>query len=223
MWNFVEPIYTSGPDRARLAIERFRELACNGGTCMATFVNPESYARSLEAFGLPPVTFGLHDMGASPFVENDFPFYVMNVVRPLYWEWSDAKPTFRKQYETFDRERDRRVFIRKPCVNDPQVMKVMKERIADITDGLKDARHLSLLYDLRDEPSITSFLLASDGCFCEHCLAGMRDWLKAGYGDLDALNAEWGTEFASWNEVEPLTSQEALERRAASTPATAIS
>jgi hypothetical protein len=80
-------------------------------------------------------------------------------------------------------------------------------------DSLKDVRNLSLLYDLRDEPSVTSFVLASDLCFCEHCMVRMREWLEEVYGALDALNAEWGTEFASWSEVEPLTTLEALDRR----------
>ncbi len=213
MWNFFEPLYSSGPERAAQAIVRYRELACNGGTCTATFVNREGYKASLERFGLPPAKFDLLDANTSPFLENDFPFYVMNLCRPLYWDWSSAKPVLRKQYETFARERDRRVFVHTPCVNNPEVAEEMSRRTAEILEGLRPARHLSLLYDLRDEPSITSFLLAGDSCFCEHCLARMREWLKESYGSLAALNGEWETEFASWDEVEPITTQEALARR----------
>jgi glycosyl hydrolase family 42 (putative beta-galactosidase) len=213
MWNFYDPLYFGSPEKASLAIQRFREMHCNGGTLIATFVNAKSYDRSLGEFKLPLPSFERPQLGASPFLENQFPFYVMNICRPLYMDWSDGKPLFRKWYETFDTERDRKVFTRVPCVNDPAVRKGMDDYTGAVMDGLKDARELSLLYDLRDEPSITSFLLAADSCFCEHCMTKMQKRLKSEYADLAALNVEWGTEFKSWDAVEPLTTQEAFERR----------
>jgi len=213
MYTFVTPLFSGDPERARLAIQRFREHGCNGGTLSATFVNVDSYTASIEKFGYPPVTFPTPEMGSSPFRENDFPFYVENIVRPIYWNWGPAKPLFREQYQAFDRDRDPAVFNRTPCLNDPEVMALMKSRVADVMNGLADSRDLSLLYDLRDEPSVTSFLLASDLCFCDHCMAAMREWLTGRYGELGALNAGWGTSFGSWDDVVPLTTQEALERR----------
>ncbi len=215
MWNFYSPLLTEGPEKAALAVQRFREMACNGGTLIATFVDPKEYDASIEAFGLPLPGFERPKMGCSPFLENNFPFYVMNVCRPLYWNWSEGKPTFQKWYDAFERERDRKVFSRVPCVNDPAVRKAMDRYTGAVMDGLKPARELSLLYDLRDEPSIGSFLLATDLCFCPHCMGKMREWLKSQYGDLAALNAQWGTDFAAWDDVEPLTTQEAFERREA--------
>ncbi|HOX06366.1 MAG TPA: beta-galactosidase [Planctomycetota bacterium] len=223
MWNFYDPLYTSGAGKAQLAIRRFRELACNGGTLIATQVDSPAYWASLKAMNLgpakpgkPPTPEQLREVrGCAPFLENRFPFYVMNVCRPIYWEWGQAKPVFRQWYEAFNRDRDRRVFTRPGCVNDPAVEKAMDGFTASLMKSLAPVRDLSLLYDLRDEPSITSFILAADSCFCPHCMAKMREWLKGQYADLAALNREWGTEFASWEAVEPLVSQEALERRAA--------
>jgi hypothetical protein len=215
MWNFYDPLYFGGPEKAALAIRRFRELGCNGGTLIATFVNVPAYDESLKAFGLPPAQFQRQSMGTSPFRENTFPFYVMNVCRPLYWNWNEGKPAFREWYAAFERDRDRKVFTRVPCVNNPAVRQAMNRYTGAVMDGLGAVRELSLLYDLRDEPSITSFLLASDSCFCAHCLKSMREWLKGRYRELGALNSEWGTEFKSWDQVEPITTQEALERRAA--------
>jgi len=213
MWNFYDPLYFGGPGKAALAVQRFREMHCNGGTLIATFVDPGSYDRSLEAYGLPLPEFERPEMGASPFAENDFPFYVMNICRPMYWNWGDARPIFREWYESFERERDRKVFTRMPCMNDPSVKQAMNRYTTDVMEGLREARGLSLLYDLRDEPSVGSFLLATDLCFCEHCMGGMRGWLKDRYSSLEALNAGWGTAFESWEAVEPLTTQEAFERR----------
>lgn len=213
MWNFFDPLYIGGAAKAARAIRRFRELACNGGTLMATFVNAAEYRRSLASFGLPPLDFKGQDMGVSPFLENRFPFYVMNVCRPFYMSWDAGKARFREQYREFHERRDRRVFVRTPCINDPAVEAAMDRYTGAVMKGLESVRALSLLYDLRDEPSVTSFLLAADSCFCPHCLAKMRVWLKKRYANLAALNGIWGTAFVSWETVAPMTTQEALERR----------
>lgn len=213
MWNFVEPLFSEGAAKADRAIARFRELGCNGATVIATFVDVEDYKQSIKVLGYPPITFRTIEAEQFRYRENNFPFYVMNLCRPLYWKWEQAKPVFRTQYESFVRDRDRHVFVRKPCVNDPAVMTEMIRRTTHVVERLEPLRDLCLLYDLRDEPSVTSFLLASDSCFCPHCLAHMRDWLREQYGDLAALNAEWGTQFVAWEEVEPITTMEAIERR----------
>lgn len=45
-------------------------------------------------------------------------------------------------------------------------------------------------------------------CFCELCLARWREWLKARYGTIDALNEAWwsgfwGHKFSGWDEINP--------------------
>ncbi len=45
-------------------------------------------------------------------------------------------------------------------------------------------------------------------CYCETCASRFRDWLAARHGDLDALNAAWGTSFwgqryGDWAEIDP--------------------
>lgn len=45
-------------------------------------------------------------------------------------------------------------------------------------------------------------------CFCDHCLAAWRDWLRETYGTLDALNEAWWSDFwshrySSWEEIVP--------------------
>lgn len=42
-------------------------------------------------------------------------------------------------------------------------------------------------------------------CHCEHCNNAFREWAKAKYGTLEAINSEWGTnvwsgEYSAWNE-----------------------
>jgi beta-galactosidase len=51
--------------------------------------------------------------------------------------------------------------------------------------------------------------IGSDGtahCYCDHCAAAFRDWLRGRYGGLSALNEAWGTAFWSttygdWEEI----------------------
>ena len=43
-------------------------------------------------------------------------------------------------------------------------------------------------------------------CYCDNCLAAFREWLKRRYGNINALNEAWGTDFWSgiyndWNEI----------------------
>ena len=60
-----------------------------------------------------------------------------------------------------------------------------------------------------DEQSLTGYSgKAIDFCFSPHCLAAFRDFLKNRYGSLDVLNAEWETDFSSWEAVMPFTRQE---------------
>ena len=216
MWTNVVPVYSSGPDLAARAIERFRELGCNGGTAINTFICPEEYKAATRRLGLDAnFKFPTPQVGPEVYVENNFPLYIENMCRSIYLPWGTCKHEFREQYARFDRERDRSVFVRVPCVNDPAVADTMNEIIDTTMHAMAPARDLTLLYDLRDECSITSFVLASDACFCPHCLERMRDRLKEEYGSLAALNREWETAFGQWDEVEPLTSQEVLERREA--------
>lgn len=42
--------------------------------------------------------------------------------------------------------------------------------------------------------------------------AAFREWLREKYGDLEAVNERWKRFFASWDEVEPDTYLEAVER-----------
>jgi len=52
-----------------------------------------------------------------------------------------------------------------------------------------------------DHPAVigwqTDNELTGNRCYCNVCAAGFREWLRARYGTLDALNAAWGTVFWS--------------------------
>jgi hypothetical protein len=67
-------------------------------------------------------------------------------------------------------------------------------------------------YYIYEEPSITRYDGALDLDFSEVSLIEMRIWLKNQYSSLNALNEQWGTDFAIWKNVVPDDSFEARTR-----------
>ena len=63
-------------------------------------------------------------------------------------------------------------------------------------------------FDLWSEPHVINwanptYIQNPEFCFCPHTVARFREWLKKKHGTLDALNASWYRQYASWGEVEP--------------------
>ncbi len=50
-----------------------------------------------------------------------------------------------------------------------------------------------------------------DTCWSETCLADFREYLKSKYQGIDLLNKEWKTHYNRWEDVMPLTFEEALD------------
>jgi beta-galactosidase len=62
-----------------------------------------------------------------------------------------------------------------------------------------------------DNPAVVAWHVGNEyggACYCDLCAAGFRDWLRARYATLKALNEAWYTTFWShtftdWDEIEP--------------------
>ena len=76
----------------------------------------------------------------------------------------------------------------------------------------EESRYHPLYYNLGDETGIADLSAFWDFDLSPGSLAGMRTWLRQRYGTLAALNAEWGSHFATWNDVQPETTREAMRR-----------
>ncbi|MFO7900436.1 MAG: beta-galactosidase [Planctomycetota bacterium] len=101
---------------------------------------------------------------------------------------------------------------RASCPSDPGVRAKMHERVMNTVIQHKCIR--PMFYNLADEHGTGDQAAPFDFCYCKHCLHRFRVWLEQRYGTLDALNAEWGTEFTLWREVVPLTADDTLRRQA---------
>ena len=75
------------------------------------------------------------------------------------------------------------------------------------------AKDPPLFYSLGSEPSVTRLACAADFDFSPVALTEFQRWLERdAYGTLPALNTAWGTSFSAWNEVQPMTTEEARFR-----------
>ena len=172
------------PEDAPLFFERVREAGCNA---CSLFV------------GMDP----------QPFVDAEMPFYVENLIRGLYID--SNSPAWKEPWDAYWEHRDPAVLIRRPCFTDPDwYAEELRNRIEDFVP--RYAPYQPFAWDLRDEPSATTFVNPLDLCFSPTCMAAFRNWLKARYGDLTTLNSTWETGFPAWEEVLPFTADEAQAR-----------
>jgi beta-galactosidase len=63
-------------------------------------------------------------------------------------------------------------------------------------------------WDVWSEPHVINwadfpYLTNAEFCYCKYSQMRFREWLKAKYKTLDALNAVWYRKFESWDQVEP--------------------
>ena len=87
---------------------------------------------------------------------------------------------------------------------------LVAERVARVTEAT--ARYRPVGYSCGDELSVTYYVTPFDYDFGPVALEHFRGWLQTQYDTLAALNTEWQTDFATWDEVMPMTAEEARGR-----------
>lgn len=93
------------------------------------------------------------------------------------------------------------------CVDD----RAVKGQMVEFYEALsKDANRFPALYgwDVWSEPHVInwaeiSYLKDPEFCYCKYSQARFREWLKAKYKTLAALNKAWYRQFTSWDQVTP--------------------
>ena len=146
------------------------------------------------------------------------PFYVENIATDFYsayHRWTPDRPVTARfdDVKALHRAnpRDLSAFVRQPSLSDPAALAGVTARLAD-TVATHRADH-PLYYSLGDEPGIADLAAAWDFDLSPDSLDGMRTWLRARYGTLDALNRQWGTNYAGWEQVQPELTTVAMARK----------
>ncbi len=115
---------------------------------------------------------------------------------------------FAEQKQQWELTKDKKYLHRFMCISDPAVRASEEKLLRERTEKL--ARVRPLAYCIGEEDSLTSYRAELDLCFAPPTLVKFREHIKGKYGgDLAAVNKRWGTKFASWEAVVPMTSEDA--------------
>ena len=113
--------------------------------------------------------------------------------------------------ELFKRTGDKKFLRRTPSFNDPGFVQTLSDIVR--AAARNKARYNMDYYFVGDEGSLTSYGDAVDFDWSPGALTEFRAWLRREYDTLPSLNKEWRTEFKSWDDVLPYTTDEARKSR----------
>ena len=100
-------------------------------------------------------------------------------------------------------------FIRQPGFHDPEAEAKALAKIRAVVTAQK--RFRPFFYST-DETGVANLVEAWDFCFSPLTLSAMRKWLLDQYGSLVEINREWGTNFATLEDVTPFSTDEMMKR-----------
>ncbi|MEN6304584.1 MAG: beta-galactosidase trimerization domain-containing protein, partial [Armatimonadia bacterium] len=111
----------------------------------------------------------------------------------------------------YQQTKDKQYLVRTPSLADREWRAKVMARMEQVA---KDDLALGSPYDycMGDEMSLTHYTRYYDFDFDPRNLADFREWLKKRYASVEALNKAWDTTYATWDEVMPLTLDEAKAR-----------
>ena len=92
--------------------------------------------------------------------------------------------------------------IRKPCLTDPEIMKVVDQTYRQAAQTCR--KYSTLFYHLGSECEFTGHA-GQEICFSPTCIQHFHNYLEAEYGSIDALNEEYESSYLDWNEIRPIT------------------
>jgi hypothetical protein len=152
----------------------------------------------------------LRASGLRWYVENiatDFyaPYHRWQPNRPVTWLFDETRRLHQANPS------DPVGFIRTPSLSDPVWLERIRQRLA--SQVRIHSRDRPLFYNLADEAGIADLAAFWDFDLSPDSLAGFRDWLRTQYGDIAALNREWGTGFATWEQAAPMLTDAALRQK----------
>jgi hypothetical protein len=178
-----------------LRLRRLRDLAMSGGFTWGGAVNDE--------LNLPRGSFGVYWYDRGPTTPEAMERAIAEFERSGDFEGLQ----YLTKKELFRRTGDKSFMVRTPCFDDPAVLGLL----ADISRAAARGKAMYNMdyYFVGDEGSLGSYSDQVDFCFGPHTLRAFREWLRAEYGTLEALNRSWGSGFREWDEVVPLTTEQA--------------
>jgi hypothetical protein len=144
-------------------------------------------------------------------------WYIENIATDLYssyHRYTPGKPVNWRFLEAQQRYRanpaDVTALFREPPLPYPAWRDRIRRRLTETV--LQQKPNRPLFYSLGDETGIADLSAFWDFDLSPVSVAGFRAWLRGQYGSLPALNAEWGTNYRSWDSIQPETTNAAMAR-----------
>ncbi len=148
---------------------------------------------------------------------QDMRYYVENIATEFYSAYHRYTPGKKTNWRFVALQAryaadpsDLGVFVRDPGLSDPNALQQVEQRLNAVVEAAK-ADH-PLYYSLGDETGIADLAANWDFDIAPESLAGFRTWLQTQYPSLAALNAEWGTRYAAWDQVMPALTTATMRR-----------
>jgi len=112
--------------------------------------------------------------------------------------------------KAYEKHRDRAALVRPGCFATPGLLDQLAAQAAGEVGRVRGPglRFVALA----DEASSTRHNAPLDTCQCEHCAAAFRAFVRERYKTLDAVNQALGTQYASFEEVVPVTTDQVRRR-----------
>ncbi len=179
---------------------------------------PANLVLDLKKIGINGATYSARSKGMPDFlIDNNMRWYSESLATDYYseyhrwradrevgWSFIQAKKLYKEYPDSLV------AFKRHPSFWDPYWRKEIHDR--GVASGERYAPYRPYFYSLADESGIGELEAQWDFDFSDESLVPMRQWLRAQYGNLGALNEEWGTHFTDWNLVMPLTTNQAMKQ-----------
>jgi hypothetical protein len=174
--------------------------------------------RKLQALGIDGGQYVGRNRTTPEFLlKNDLRWYAENIATDFFsayhryfpdrdngWFFQQARLAHQREPSSLE------PFKRHPSLSDREWLQKIHDRLVESARFF--APYRPFFYSLGDETGVGELEAAWDFDFSDQSLVPMREWLRQRYGTLAALNQQWGTTFASWDVVMPMTTDEALKR-----------
>jgi hypothetical protein len=192
--------------------DRYRVILWCGDTVAKNRAHTNALAAACHELGVTTLmTWPEGD--PTPWLGAGFDYYVENIVSPgLCLKFRSSVTDWNAFITAWAKTRDPQAFVRDYSLADPQWRESARRDMRQAA-----ARHAPfgpVLYDIRDELSVTVSANPFDYDFSPTSLAAFRIWLQKRYPSLDALNAAWLTAYPSWEVVTPFSTDEIKARMA---------
>ncbi len=149
--------------------------------------------------------------GASTFpVQNDLRFHASNILYSLLGFYHRDLKRWREIKQAQGESTGPVTLTRHRCLSNPKEQKFTTDILT--AAALRHRPYEPLHYGIGDEIGIGNMCGPYDLCGSAWCKHRFRWWLQGRYRELDALNAQWGTRYRSWGDVEMFSTWQALER-----------